>query len=333
MARLARLLAVAAVATGLLAASPAATAWNDHGHMLAAVIAWDALSPTTRRQALVLLRAHPRFHEDFQRQRPASIGGSAAASRWYFAQAATWPDLVRRLPDRVRERYHHGRWHYINLPIFVSRREQNALGRRLPDNVESTPPARATDDMNAVQAFAYGRRVLADPRAPQRERGLWLAWLLHVGADLHQPLHTSAVFHRPAFDGSDRGGNRLLVDADTNLHALWDGALGRTRAWDAVTVHARALAADPELHAVANAGLALLEPMAWAREGNRMAATLVYAAPMREAILACRTPVESLPVTLPPGYETLMRAEAEQRIVSAGLRLAAVLTEALAAGQ
>ena len=71
-------------------------------------------------------------------------------------------------------------------------------------------------------------------RSSDTERALSLAWVTHLTADIHQPLHATTLYAFPAFiraDRGDRGGNDVLVAGETslradNLHALWDGALG-----------------------------------------------------------------------------------------------------------
>lgn len=57
--------------------------------------------------------------------------------------------------------------------------------------------------------------------APPEKRLLALKYVVHLAADIHQPLHAGF--------GDDRGGNSYQVQAlgkGTNLHALWDGGLG-----------------------------------------------------------------------------------------------------------
>src|SRR5262245_50201976 len=103
-----------------------AAAWNDTGHMTAALIAYDRLPADVRIAPGRLLRAHPRFHEDFEPSLPAKLLKETAArqDRWYFAYASTWPDVARRFEreldpmarDALIARYNHSGWHFINLP-------------------------------------------------------------------------------------------------------------------------------------------------------------------------------------------------------------------------
>jgi hypothetical protein len=52
-----------------------------------------------------------------------------------------------------------------------------------------------------------------------------LSWLIHLAGDLHQPLHTVALFRSDLPDG-DRGGNDIQMKGGGNLHTFWDGRVG-----------------------------------------------------------------------------------------------------------
>ena len=57
------------------------------------------------------------------------------------------------------------------------------------------------------------------------ERALFARYLVHVAGDIHQPLHSVALFNETYPEG-DRGGNslsiHLLDDSKSNLHSFWD---------------------------------------------------------------------------------------------------------------
>src|SRR5687768_6486660 len=75
----------------------AASAWNDTGQWLVALVAWERLDDTTRAALIKVLRAHERFNADFKDKMPESIRAADAATqnRWIFLQATIWPDLAR----------------------------------------------------------------------------------------------------------------------------------------------------------------------------------------------------------------------------------------------
>lgn len=86
------------------------------------------------------------------------------------------------------------------------------------------------------------------------ERLKALKYVVHLVADVHQPLHAGFA--------DDRGGNKFQVQASgrgTNLHAVWDSAL--VEHWPGGQL---ALRAAVEKHAAA--GDAATAPARWAEE-------------------------------------------------------------------
>lgn len=57
------------------------------------------------------------------------------------------------------------------------------------------------------------------------ERALFARYLIHVIGDIHQPLHSVALYNE-TYPSGDRGGNSLnitLLDSGkSNLHSFWD---------------------------------------------------------------------------------------------------------------
>lgn len=62
------------------------------------------------------------------------------------------------------------------------------------------------------------------------ERALFARYLVHVIGDIHQPLHSVALFNE-TYPSGDRGGNslkiKLLDNTDQNLHSFWDSGAFR----------------------------------------------------------------------------------------------------------
>ncbi len=317
-------------AAGLLAwvfafcAAPVA-AWNEAGHMTAALIAYDRLPVDVRVAAGRLLRAHPRFQADFEPELPRSLARASAArqDRWFFAYAATWPDTARRFErersaatrDALIARYHHGSWHYINLPTYL--RASDAAALRIP-----TPPMRwsaglAGANLNIVQALAQLTKQWCAAGQTDADRAVALSWLLHLVGDVHQPLHATALYAVPLFPDGDRGGNDIAVSGGTNLHALWDGALGsdaRPQRLDALAREhggVEAAAPGPDL---------LREFKRWAKQSRDLAERVVYTDQVRSAV---STALERPPrVRLDADYRAQLRATAQRQIGIAGQRIA-----------
>jgi hypothetical protein len=140
-----------------------------------------------------------------------------------LASISTWADVIR---DETT-----ARWHFVNFPRGTCRYD---VRRDCPDG------------QCVVEAVNAQLAVLAS-NASDEKRLTALKFVVHLVADMHQPLHAGYL--------DDRGGNRYQVQAfggGTNLHALWDsGLIYNTRATTAALT-ARLLAlpsADGDLDA------------------------------------------------------------------------------------
>jgi hypothetical protein len=113
------------------------------------------------------------------------------------------------MESAARTRWAHTRdWHYINIgddePLDALVEGQVGRGQLL----------------GAIRA---NLAVLADELDSPPRRREALSFVIHLVADLHQPLHVGR--------SEDRGGNTITVRFDgeeTNLHRLWDGGLLRS---------------------------------------------------------------------------------------------------------
>ena len=106
--------------------SAAAFAWAPAGHKISASIAYRLLSPERRGEISRTLRAHPRFAEDFQAKRPEKVPDENF-DEWLFQQASIWPDLARRFPEALKDRFHRGPWHYCNRPLFLTDADRKTM--------------------------------------------------------------------------------------------------------------------------------------------------------------------------------------------------------------
>ena len=111
---------------------------------------------------------------------------------------ATWADEHRSAATGV--------WHYVNFPRGTC----------------SYEPQRDCPDGKCVVAAIERQRAVFASRASEGERLKALKYLVHLVADVHQPLHAGYA--------DDRGGNQFQLRAfmrGSNLHALWDSGLLR----------------------------------------------------------------------------------------------------------
>jgi hypothetical protein len=130
-----------------------------------------------------------------------------------MAVACNWPDVIRETEQ--------GEWsgplHYVNIPrgdeVYLEPRDCPEL----PDHMSSSERPMQHCVTEAIKHYAAG---LTRPDASGEQRWRSFAWLCHLVADLHQPMHAG-------FE-DDRGGNNIEVlfkDEPMNLHHFWDTAL------------------------------------------------------------------------------------------------------------
>jgi hypothetical protein len=192
--------------------APYALAWNIPTHMLSGAIAYQTLrseSPSTIADVKTTLESHPWFESHWRTQ----LEKLPAADRdeMLFMLAARWADDIR-MKDRSQNR---GPWHYINLPFKPDGE---------PDSVKAKPPG----TVNIVTALNENGHIVRSQSDPQK-RAIALTWLFHLFGDIHQPLHTTALFTVDYPDG-DRGGNEICARPAPNrkaidLHRFWDGVI------------------------------------------------------------------------------------------------------------
>jgi hypothetical protein len=302
------------IALGLLLAiltTPAALAWNDFGHEVAAAVAYPRLTPAVRARIGRLLRLNP----DYDRW----IAGVPGPRREEiaFIEAAVWADDIKtdgrhvfdgerpRGPEAARnigyaDPLEHRYWHFIDQP-FSS------------DHTRLLRPARP----NIETELATLQRTLRSPSAPAALKSYDLVWIEHLVGDAHQPLHAVSRFTRSQPEG-DAGGNFIALcrpPCRRNLHSFWDEVLGKSRSPTAAIRYAAGLPA-PSPRAVA-----IGSSRRWLEESQRVAERYVYAPPIGDG---------RGPYRLDAAYRRQALEVARRQIALAGARLALVLNRDLA---
>jgi len=280
-------------------------AWDEVGHRVVARIAWESMSPAARAKAVALLLAAPE-DSGLPALLPADGRPLDARERELFEAAAAWADWIRH-PDRPGHRYDQPTWHYVNFYWL-----QEGPGG----------PAVELDLPLTGEILAQLERIaatVADRERPAPERGLDVAWLLHLVGDLHQPLHSSARVSARDPDG-DRGGNAFGLGEGNNVHRAWDVVLrDRFPQQDGEMLEAyigRIATAVMEAHPRAGFEAVLAQTAdftAWAREGLATAQRAAYPAYLER---------DAPP---PARYMDDVYAAAAPRIALAGYRLATLL--------
>ncbi len=319
------LLRSVALACSLLFLLPATTlAWHEAAHRATAVIAFEQLAAEERERLVQILRQHPRYAEDFLRRMPADIATADddAQDAWLLQQASIWPDLIRRLGEDVRRQYNNSRWHYINLLVWLTPEDEAALVSSIDHNRDTAfkPPLRQSQ--NIVQALRGNLATWRDPAATDEQKAVALCWVLHLVGDLHQPLHTVALFSRAYFPSGDRGGNSINVvrgDETRNLHAVWDGLptgmgdLGPTK-------RTRQLIADD---VVDDAAIDT-----WLHQHADLARRFVYTEDLKSQLLRMLELKQAPNVSLSDDYLDAARSLARRQVNLAGHRMAELLLAA-----
>lgn len=278
----------------LLSAIAPAWGWNAAGHRLVAAVAWRQMSPAAREKAVALLHRHPAYTKWSARSDEPTHYAA-------FLESSSWPDDIRKDPRFYDEQSEdptppfpgmadtarHKQWHYVD---------------RFPDG-----RLRAGELDRQIERLA-GR--LRDPRTPATDRAYALPWLIHLVADIHQPLHVGSR--------DDDGGNRVQIENPfnrrhpiTNLHAWWDDLPGRP--W----------LRGPKLERVADALVSALprrpyqgDVALWEKESRTLG---------REA--AYPTTLGSVLPIITWDFQARSQAIANRRLAEAGYRLGRLLED------
>lgn len=307
---------LALLAFGLLLPCPAA-AWNDPGHMLMARLVYEQLKPEVRKTYVEILKAHPRYHEDLLAGMPE---GFTDPDLYAWMRAGTWPDLIRDKAHPLSAAHHRPNWHYANYAF-------------IPDPADREPyrqpePSEEGDEVdNILKALTYNEARLKDQKQPATDRALALCWMLHLVADIHQPMHATTLFSKRYPEG-DRGGNELLVRADgevRRLHIYWDLLFGTNVTPEATQVWHDILANAPSCRREAfSEELKRTAWRQWADESHALGAAIAYQGGHLDGVV--RKEYEANKTifvpALPLGYEETARAVALKRIALAACRMA-----------
>lgn len=242
----------------LLAGTSMASAWNDKGHMTVARLAWKELTAAERAKIVAFLKSHPHSDEFLKAAKPDNF----PEDEWVFLRAATWADWIKSKHPNMSV----GERHYINYP-FVT-----------PGSTVVPPKLDETGE-NIVTGIT---KQLAEAKGGgnQESRAKAITWLFHLVGDIHQPLHTTALFNDD-FPKGDRGGNWSTVQIsgghNVQLHSYWDGLLGKSTSRSSIlgTVLEATNLGDDDPTAAKNLK-ANTTPESWAKESFELAKKVAY---------------------------------------------------------
>ncbi len=194
--------------------------WDEVGHKLTAYIAWDQMTPDTRKTVTdILLNAPEDSHlsvlYDLYNSR-----SKAAKERELFMFASIWSDVIKNRQFETRfKKYNQTTWHYSD--IFW--KQENGKAEELPDFVG--------EGGVAVPKLYEVEKTLNNKDATKAEKAIALAWFLHIGGDIHNPLHNASRVTATEPEG-DQGGNLVTLREQSpegsfrvNLHGYWDSSI------------------------------------------------------------------------------------------------------------
>ncbi len=110
------------------------------------------------------------------------------------------PDFIKSDPE-MRKKY--SEYHYLSF-----------------DKGESLKNGKKHQKKNILSGIEYFTSILQNKKSNKQDKIFALSFIIHLIADLHQPLHLGYM--------SDRGGNSYKVSwfqTDSNLHDIWDSRL------------------------------------------------------------------------------------------------------------
>ena len=245
--------------------------WWDSGHYAVAEIAYAHLKPQSKHEA----------------DRLIAVLGAHYPSSDTFVKAATWADQVGS-EGRLQL---FSRWHFINR-IYDPE-------KRLSQFKKSLYEARYQDN-HLIHGIKECERTLRNPRARDLEKAIMLRHLIHLVADIHQPLHCCELYSAE-FPYGDRGGNRFRlseISPDT-LHKLWDSGMGALpkmdrrpsqRQWELLRKRCETLLAD---HQDCAQEVGVFSPDDWAEESYQLAISVAWCG-TTQSMEAWSTPFASI---------------------------------------
>jgi len=246
--------------------------WGIDGHQVVGKIATEFLTDRSRQEIAILLES-----DLDAKGRPSG--------RKTLSKVSTWADEIRSASAGRRT----ASWHYDNVPICYS------------DKAVTCPEGNC-----ASAQLERHLKILADKTQPLLARNEALKWVVHLTADIHQPLHTA--------DNADRGGNSLLVRGG-NLHALWDVTL--------VQYARKKNLLDQPISDVTRWQQGTITT--WMQESHGLAQTVAYG---KLPTWVCNVVPEGL-IDYGEGYLESAAPVAAEQLQRAGVRLAKLLNESL----
>jgi len=135
-----------------------------------------------------------------------------------LVESATWPDLVKQYQLNLMDP-----WHFRDIPVNYSDPSQPVIDHTLQNNALYL----IEQGFHELTSWSHEEALNVDT---QYEKSFILAYMIHVVGDVHQPLHSCALFNEK-YPKGDMGGNLFLVHDNNpqikNLHSVWDSVFSK----------------------------------------------------------------------------------------------------------
>lgn len=175
--------------------------WHPTGHFITALIA--QLELEKRRPGLVQ-KLETTLSE---------LSSFTKESKHKLVEAASFPDDIKYLSWKA-----FNKWHFDDDYIFTDAQ------------TEAASKSLYRSKQNIIFAINEAKSALASPRtsgvSPLLPKSFMLRYLIHLVADIHQPLHSTSLVDKDHPTG-DAGGNgfKIVHPGVQDLHTFWDKCL------------------------------------------------------------------------------------------------------------
>jgi hypothetical protein len=212
--------------------------WNAKGHALITALALSKLSPQTQQSLLSLANS------------------GHVKDRKNLLEISIWLDKFYNPKFR-----HLRKIHYIDIPFGKKKYFPKQISR-----------------YNALSALRYSYLVLHGRYESRLDKAFAMRVLMHVIADIHQPLHTIS-FYAKRFPHGDKGGNLYRIRLGRrhmNLHHFWDdaGGLLSTYSLDRIYMDLKNKPCSPLDQA--------FSPEQWVKQSHDLATKYAYVPPYQQ---------------------------------------------------
>lgn len=280
--------------------------WNGHAHMTIAAIAWDRLDDDQKETVTKMLQKHPEFKKKWKPQYTPHKG-LLPLGKYLMMRASMWPDEIK---DKANSNFSYNRkeWHYIVQMLHFD-------GTMNGDSVDIQLDK---GKGNVVWAIDHVKKNMKNNEMSSQLKAVYFSWLIHLTADIHQPLHTCAMFDDEKFIKGDRGGTDIYFRTSTdttNLQRFWDNQIGTTQ--DTRKTLQQGFLFRKEFP-FTKSMIDDMNPTIWAKEGFVIARDKIY---LNGRLKYATSKKRSLPL-VSDSYVSESKQIAKKRATLAGYRLA-----------